>query len=390
MVQFDGLGFGLRLQVDCRAENGKAILSWELQEGEENSTQRNRKEEAVSLKRTDTMRKNDKDVICIYLKDDQNNIVAQCLQSLTEEEPLQSVLLQPHFWQGVKDPYLYRLEIKITDYWGNCLYQVSEPFPLRILEIRKNSEETFGIILNGEKMIPKVLRYAMPEGGLQEASVSRERSREKAQNQLQNRLSLEQQRILYGDLQKMVELGVNCICPVGCREIPKELTQMCDRMGICVYAGGEFSLGVTSFPLFKAFANADTLAGIEIESNSSALPNTELHSPVLFLSDGKTPTPLYYQYKAKWSKNPFVYIVPESLKPLKSGNFTVTCYSNCERVVLYSDGVLFEFQRGEEVFTFWEIPAKHPCIMLSAEGEGCSASLSVHKSFTKLSPNGDI
>ena len=76
-----------------------------------------------------------------------------------------------------------------------------------------------------------------------------------------------------------------------------------------------------------------------------------------------------------------LYILPESISILPSGNLEVKIYSNCSRVVLYSNGELFEFQSGNEEFVFQEVPAKGPCIMLSAEGDDCSMSLSVHKTF---------
>lgn len=61
----------------------------------------------------------------------------------------------------------------------------------------------------------------------------------------------------------------------------------------------------------------------------------------------------------------------------------MTCYSSCGRVALYTDGELFEFRKGDGEFVFQEVPARTPCIMLSAEGDGCSGALSVHKSFVK-------
>lgn len=96
---------------------------------------------------------------------------------------------------------------------------------------------------------------------------------------------------------------------------------------------------------------------------------------------------LFYQYKAKWSDELFVYIVPENISVLPSGNLKVTVYSNCSRVVLYSDGELFEFQSGKEEFIFQEVPAKGPCLMLSVEGDDCSMSLSVHKTFARSANN---
>ena len=99
----------------------------------------------------------------------------------------------------------------------------------------------------------------------------------------------------------------------------------------------------------------------------------------LFLPGSRYPTSLYYKYKAKWSDEPFIYLAPESVQKLQSGNYSVCCYSNCSRVALYADGILFEFQKGKGEFIFREIPARSPCVMLTAEGEGCTTSLSVHK-----------
>lgn len=93
---------------------------------------------------------------------------------------------------------------------------------------------------------------------------------------------------------------------------------------------------------------------------------------------------------AKWSQEAFVYLVPESLKRLDDGNYTVMCYSNCGKVALYTDGRLFEFKAGEVTFLFSEIPCRKPTVMLTAEADGCTHSLSIHKSFTKQSRNDDI
>ena len=75
---------------------------------------------------------------------------------------------------------------------------------------------------------------------------------------------------------------------------------------------------------------------------------------------------------------------------MESGNYTALCYSNCDKVALYSDGLLFEFKSGEGAFSFREVPARTPSVMLTAEGEGCGESLSVHKSFVKQWKNEDI
>ena len=60
-------------------------------------------------------------------------------------------------------------------------------------------------------------------------------------------------------------------------------------------------------------------------------------------------------------------------------------YSNCSKVALYTDGVFFEVHSGEEKFVFEDIPAMRPCIMLTAEADGCIMSLSIQKSCIKRS-----
>ena len=88
---------------------------------------------------------------------------------------------------------------------------------------------------------------------------------------------------------------------------------------------------------------------------------------------------------SRWSEEPFVCLVPESVERQEDGNYTVCCYSNCGRIALYSDGALYEFQKGEREFIFRDVPAKSPNIILTAEGDGCSASLSLAKLLCRFS-----
>lgn len=99
---------------------------------------------------------------------------------------------------------------------------------------------------------------------------------------------------------------------------------------------------------------------------------------------------LYYRYLAEWGKRPFVYIVPESIRRQENGSYTVTVYSSCAKVAMYSDGILQEFQSGKTEFIFREVTAKGPCLALTAETEECVCSFSVHKTFTKSSRFHDI
>ncbi|MCM1539993.1 MAG: hypothetical protein NC121_01900 [Blautia sp.] len=148
----------------------------------------------------------------------------------------------------------------------------------------------------------------------------------------------EKKQLVLNDFRLLKEMGANCI------HTEPSLRKLCERMGFLTWQK-------------------------EMAAMGENLPR---------------PTgSLFYRYKAKWNDEPFVYIVPESISVLPSRNLSVTVYSNCSRVVLYSDGELFEFQSGSEAFIFQEVPAKGPCVMLSAEGDDCGISLSVHRTFIR-------
>ena len=69
--------------------------------------------------------------IHIWLRDGRQETVLECLGMAAEEEPLRAVLLQPHLWNGVRDPYLYTLEATLWDEKGACTDRICRPLPLR-------------------------------------------------------------------------------------------------------------------------------------------------------------------------------------------------------------------------------------------------------------------
>lgn len=225
-----------------------------------------------------------------------------------------------------QDPYLYEVEAVLQDSEGKEIDRLKKQLPLRELYFHPRR----GWMLNEEEIVLKAVEYIVP----------------------QHTSRSEKQQLILKDFGLLKAMGANCI------HAEASLWKLCEKSGFLIWRK-EMAIAGEELPC---------LAG----EGSSRLAS------------------LFYQYKAKWCKEPFVYIVPESISILPSGNLKATVYSNCNRVVLYSDGILFEFQSGKEEFTFLEIPAKGPCVMLSAEGEDCSVSLSFHKTFTKLSRNNDI
>lgn len=323
-MRFDRRSAGGGVEAACRLDNGKAVLEWRFSFTDMEEPVHGR-EEGPAERRS----------VHVRLVDREGCVAVECEQDPYEEETLTSVMVQPHLWNGVRYPYLYHMEAELTDGDGRRLDRLCRSFPLR--SIRGKSGTGEGLLLNDVPFTPRMVRYTLPAAASGAAM---------------------QQRMLE-DLRQLVAVGANSVLVEEEREeLTRILLPLCDRVGLLACAGARRGTE-EEIPLFRG------------EEDS------------FFLPDGKRPSSLFYRYKARWSEEPFVYIVPESVRRLGSGNYTALCYSNCARVALYSDGVLFEFQRGEGEFVFREFPARGPCVMLTAEGDGCSESLSVHKTFVK-------
>lgn len=462
------------MEAVYRLENGKAFLEWRLYfTGDAAERQ-----------------------VRIYVTDREGNLVLECRQQLREEEPLQSVLLQPRLWRGVEEPYLYDVEAILMDESGCCQDRVRGHLSLRSLRNRQSGS----LALNGAAWEPRAVRYLLPDKG---RAADRCRQMEK-------------------DLRMLLALGADCVCLDGWeadregqnmdwesrdaghdmvwkgsdnRDVSQDMVwkglenrnvsqdvvwksqddwdvghdmvwkgqyaeaglcrfflRLCDRLGFLAFGkreGGseyvwiqEADIGARmmpgdavvltcggEIPILRSrekgiAASLEREAGTLRHGESRSAISREREEPVpegekgsaalgcrgeeaqipgrregaigserqaeALLPDGEHPGPHFYRCLAEWGRKPFVHIVPESVRRMKSGNYTALCYSNCDKVALYSDGVLFEFQSGEKEFYFQEIPAKSPCIMLAAEGEGCGESLSVHKSFVRQWENEGI
>ena len=215
------------------------------------------------------------------------------------------------------NPYLYEVEAVLQDSEGKEKDRLKKQIPIRELYLHPNK----GWLLNGEALVLKAAEYTMP----------------------QHTSQIEKQQTVLNDLRLLKDMGANCV------RADASLWKLCERIGLLIW------------------------------QKDMKIAGDELPCPV---GEGsRRLSSDFYLYKARWSDEPFVYIVPESVLVLPSGNLKAAVYSNSDRVALYSDGILFEFQSGKEEFIFQEIPAKGPCIMLSAEGGGCSMSISFHKTI---------
>lgn len=234
-----------------------------------------------------------------------------------EEEELLISIVLHPHLWSCQSPYLYEAEAVLQNAEGRETDRLKKQLPLRELCFHPRR----GWVLNDSEFVLKAVEYTIPRHTSQ----------------------AEKQRLVLRDFRLLKEMGVNCV------HGDPSLWKLCERLGFLTWRKDMAAVG----------EELPCLPGEGTDWLSS----------------------LFYQYKAKWSDEPFVYIVPESISVLPSGGLEVTVYSNCSRVVLFSDGVLFEFQSGNETFTFREVPAKGPCVMLSAEGDDCSMSLSFHKTY---------
>lgn len=299
-MKFDRSAPGEGVEVECNLENGKMGLTFHFQ----------------------YLGEIDGGMTVLTLKDREGQTVLTCLCREPEEEPLQAVLLRPHLWNGMEDPYLYRLDAYIVGKDGSISDRLSGQLPLRSFRFLSEKES----YLNGKCFEPKTVNYTLPEADSENRRMQ----------------------MILEDFATLQELGVNSIyCgPEG--KAYGFLCRLCDRVGLLIWPEpSEFSLRDAGDSLLDPLTNR--------------------------------PGILFYHCKAKWSAQPFVYLVPESIHPDGSGTYTATVYSNCGRVALYTDGIFLEFQTGEYEYVFERIPAKHPCVMLAAEADGCKVSLSIPK-----------
>lgn len=135
--------------------------------------------------------------------------------------PVEGILMQPYFWQGQREPYLYEMEAVLTDCSGRIMDSLTGQIPLRELRNRKTGNE-MELLLNGVPFIPKAVFYSLPDGD-----------------------AVVRQRQILEDLQQIKRLGSNCVCVK--KEEPArlflEFSRLCDRYGILVFVQEEQGRG---------------------------------------------------------------------------------------------------------------------------------------------------
>ena len=285
--------------------------------------------------------------------------------SSEEADSMTALLLRPHLWDGVRDPYVYL--VKAQGRFGTVEYgektgcteneEESDPAEditgavevywqqeLAIYDVRVVDKK--GIFLNEKEFLPHEVCYRMLlQTG--DAGIWEEKMKE--------------------DLERLARMGVNAIRLEGtgsgaerqnCYEV-RAFYRLCRR---CGFLTGDLWIRPENLPVYRG------LPGEVAEALLSA--------------DGRTLTERYYYYQAKWSSEPVLYPALSILHRQENGLLSLTIYSNQKKVVLYVDGVLFLFQSaasGDPEFIFEDIPVEKLPLHLAAEAGNLSISLTVTK-----------
>lgn len=286
--------------------------------------------------------------------------------SLEEADSMTALLLRPHLWDGMRDPYVYLVKAQgrfgTVEYGENMggtkneeesdhaedITEAVEVYwqqELAIYDVRVIDKK--GIFLNEKEFLLREVSYRLPpqisDVGTQEAQMKR-------------------------DLERLARLGVNAIRleETGSGAEGQDRSEVRTFYSLCRKRGfltGDLWIRPENLPVYRG------LSGETAEDG-------------LLSANGRTLTERYYYYQAKWSSEPVLYPALSTLHRQKNGLVSLTIYSNQKKVVLYVEGVLFLFQSaasGDPEFIFEDIPVAKLPLHLAAEAGNLSISLTVTK-----------
>lgn len=285
--------------------------------------------------------------------------------SSEEADSMTALLLRPHLWDGMRDPYVYR--VKAQGRFGAAEYgetfgvtaeeetvdassidEVTEVYwqqKLAIYDVRVVDKK--GIFLNEKEFLPHEVAYRFPPQ-ISDAGAWEEHMK--------------------ADLERLARMGVNAIRleGTGSGAEGQDLCEVRSFYSLCRKRGfltGDLWIRPENLPVYR---------GLPGETTCQAL----------LAADGRTLTERYYYYQAKWNSEPVLYPALSTLHRQENGLLSLTIYSNQKKVVLYVDGVLFLFQSaasGDPEFIFEDIPVAKLPLHLAAEAGNLSISLTVTK-----------
>lgn len=328
-MEFDRKGPGGGLEIYTFIENGKALMEFKVY------LRKLESEEMLEEVAGEDANRCKESCLDICMWDREGRLVFGAHHPVCSEELAKGLILHPHLWQGVEDPYLYRVRVSLLEKHEHAIDVIETLFAFRTFRELPGK----GWFLNDKAFPVRAVAYVIPSPVFFATILDRNARSARIRQ----------------DLEMIRGMGANTICPIG-GDMAEDFCRICDEMGLLVW--------MTKGKIPRFYGSSDSLLTFH----------------------GRVPTDRYFYYKACWSKEPFVYICMNTLRRQDNGNAKLTIYSNRKKVALYVDGVLFEFKSDGPEFIFEEIPVKKLPLMLAAEADECSMSVTV-SAFTKLSQN---
>ena len=284
--------------------------------------------------------------------------------SSEEADSMTALLLRPHLWDSMRDPYVYRVKAQgrfSAAEYGEKAGVTADEEKAGSIEKMTDTTEVFwqqelaiydvhvidkkGIFLNEKEFLPHEVVYRLPPQ-ISDAGTRVEQMRR--------------------DLERLVRMGANVIWLEGTGAGGQDSPEVWAFYSLCRKRGfltGDLWIRPENLPVYRGLSG-------------------ETAEDALLSADGRTLTERYYYYQAKWSSEPVLYPALSTLHRQKNGLVSLTIYSNQKKVVLYVDGVLFLFQSaasGDPEFIFEDIPVAKLPLHLAAEAGNLSISLTVTK-----------
>lgn len=259
----------------------------------------------------------------IWLWDEKDLPAFHCSRTFDEEEPCMIRLLHPKLWEGQKAPRLYRLELYAEDL--NSQMQLLERRFLALYSLKEIAPK--GWFLNGQEFEVKGVYYDRPK---ELFDADRQGFETGFNFRLDQLVKMGANMFVLGATDGLT--GPECVWMQECCHRKGMIWQITDKNDNCVTGSALFG--------------------------KSGLPTKE-----------------YYRYKARWSKEPFVYICKESFIKQPDGSHSITVYSNRKKIALLINGTVFAFQEDGPEFCFQDIQIKGFPVCLTVEADECSMSV---------------
>lgn len=275
-----------------------------------------------------------------------------------ELEPMTALLLRPHLWNGMRDPYLYEVEACGNFRVDDALTQLWWRQKLAIYDLRVIEKK--GIFLNDAELPLHVVEYHLPW----ESGNADQREEDGGWDP----------EMVTQDLELLACMGANALLV---REEP-DCSQMRFFHQICLERGfltGNLWITEEKIPVYRGYPRSSGCPGETVrEETATAQSPEELLAP-----DGRTLTENYYRYQAKWGTQPVLCPALSTLHRQPDGMLALTVYSNQKKVALYIEGVLFLFQSGGPEYIFEDIPVAKLPLRLALEAGNLNTALTISR-----------